>query len=395
MNRDDEHRLAAARLVAAERQPFLAVALYALSAVPAPQLGTFAVDERWRLYVDPAVLHEWSIEEVAAVLLHEVGHVVRDHAGRARRMFVDHTTAVLWNVAADAELNDDLRRDGLTLPRGGVLPSRLGLPAGRAAEHYYRELLERDHEHLPTATCGAGAHGVDPASDNNIARGSGDPVGAGVDEAEADLIRRQVALAVGRQAGTAPAGWSRWANGLLQPRVDWRRQLRAAVGSSLTSTVPGRTDYSYSRPSRRRIPGVVLPALVTGVPRAAVIIDTSGSVDDRLLERAWSESVAILRSFAVRREQVTVWAADTVAHRVNVRRGGRVELTGGGGTDMAAAMERAFNASVRPDVLIVLTDGMTPWPSSPMPCAVVVGLLRVEGWDPQVPSWATTVSIDR
>ena len=219
MNREDEHRLAAARLVAAERQPFLAVALYALTAVPAPGLGTFAVDERWRLYIDPVVLHEWTVDEVAAVLLHEVGHVVRDHAARARRMFVDHTTAWLWNVAADAELNDDLRRDGLTLPHDGILPSRLGLPAGRAAEHYYRELLERRHDHLPTADCGAGAHGVDPAAGVHSVGGLGRAVPSGVDEAEAELIRRQVALAVGRHAGTAPAGWSRWASGLSPPRT--------------------------------------------------------------------------------------------------------------------------------------------------------------------------------
>ena len=60
----DAFKLAAARLRAAEHQPFLAVALYALVPIARPELGTFAIDERWRLYVDPDVLASWSVEEV-------------------------------------------------------------------------------------------------------------------------------------------------------------------------------------------------------------------------------------------------------------------------------------------------------------------------------------------
>ncbi|MFN8020850.1 MAG: VWA-like domain-containing protein [Acidimicrobiales bacterium] len=398
MRADDERRLAAARLLAAERQPFLAVALYALTAIPSPGLGTFGVDERWRLYIDPETLQGWSVEEVAGVLLHEVGHLVRDHAGRARRLFVDHTTQRIWNIAGDAEMNDDLRRDGVTLPKDGVLPSKLGLRAGRAAEYYYRELLHRTRSDLPEADCGEGAHGVSDEFGHRGTGGAGvhSALPPGVEPVEADLIRRQVAVAIGRQAGTVPGGWSRWASGFLAPQVDWRRQLRTLVGASLTRTVPGRTDFTYSRPSRRRIPNVVLPALVTGVPTVAVVIDTSASVEDQLLERAWSETVSIIRSYGVRREQVAVWAADTVARRVDLRRTGKVELVGGGGTDMAAAIERAGSVRNRPDLIVVLTDGETPWPLKAPAVEVVVGLLAPEAHVfSAVPSWATAVTIER
>jgi Putative metallopeptidase domain len=154
----DAVKLNAARLVAADLQPFLSMALYSLHVVPAPGLGTFAVDEKWRLYVDPTVLLRWSTPHVAGVLLHEVGHVIRDHGARARAVFVQESDRHRWNVAADAEINDDLVTEGVQLPPVPVLPHGLGLKPGLAAEFYFHALLSRSS--LPKDPgCGPGATG--------------------------------------------------------------------------------------------------------------------------------------------------------------------------------------------------------------------------------------------
>src|SRR6266542_2183268 len=133
-------RLAAARLRAADAQPFLALALYALTPVADPGRGTFAVDEEWRIRVDPAALANWSVDECAGVFLHEVGHVVRGHASRARACGISDSTARLWNLAADAEINDDLVDDDVVLPARPVVPATLGEPPHRAAEYYFHRL---------------------------------------------------------------------------------------------------------------------------------------------------------------------------------------------------------------------------------------------------------------
>ena len=82
----------------------------------------------------------------------------------------------------------------------------------------------------------------------------------------------------------------------------------------------------------------------------------------------------------------------------------QVQLIGGGGTDMGAGLAAATGLRPRPQVVVVLTDGWTPWPArSPRAVSVVVGLLAdppldgggVGGGPAGVPSWARTVRIDR
>jgi predicted metal-dependent peptidase len=123
------------------------------------------------------------------------------------------------------------------------------------------------------------------------------------------------------------------------------------------------------------MPSVVLPSLRRRPPHVCIIIDTSGSVSDAELGSAILEVAAIARSVGGRRDLVTVLpcdAAATAAYRLCRAEG--VPLIGGGGTDLRAGFAKALRASPRPDVIVVLTDGQTPWPDRPPPCRTVVGL---------------------
>src|SRR5687767_10873778 len=112
----DEQRVAAARLWAAMRFPYLASAVFASKVVPVPKLGSIAADRSWRMYMDPDLVNSWSCDEVGSMLVHQVGHLLRDHAGRAQQLGIDSSSEEDWVAAADAEINDDLVEDGVTLP---------------------------------------------------------------------------------------------------------------------------------------------------------------------------------------------------------------------------------------------------------------------------------------
>lgn len=406
---DEWRRLRLARMAAVEAMPYYARALFALSPVAAPGLKTFAVDRHWRLYLDPTMLgteEGWRIPLAGAVLLHEVGHVLRDHSGRADSVDspVDRT---MWNVAADAEINDDLIAAGLGLPEGVVTPSAIGCHDGHAAEVYYRHLVP------PDAPRG-GSYDSDPGDRDGdgygCGSGAGDaPVpgelpatadlgsGTGLSSAAADLVKVAVARAVqhelqhGRAGrGSVPAGIARWAAHQLAPAVvPWPKVLRAAVRRAVEDQA-GQVHHSWRRPNRRAPKGLLLPTL--RAPKIAVdlLIDTSGSMGQDDLAAALSETRAVLRRTEA---TVRVLCCDAAASAPRpVRSISDVTLTGGGGTDLRVGITAALAARPAANVIVAFTDGGTPWPKGRLPVPLIVALIGKHASD-TAPAWAKTVRV--
>ena len=390
----EDEALAAARLCAVTSQPYLAAALFALTPVRSPGMRTFGVDRTWRLYYDPECLNRWSAEEAGAVMVHEASHLLRDHAGRAEALGVDFDFHHRFNVAADLEINDDLGE--LPLPAGALHPNDFGLPPGELAETYYSALkVVGARPDGWWCEGGSGVSGVGAAWELPA-----DPSAPGVRPGEDVLIRQQVATEVQRivnAGGHVPASVARWAQAFLHPRVDWRRQLGGAIRGAMGTTA-GAVDYRYGRPSRRTGSPlgrrVVLPRLVQPVPKVAVVVDTSASMDKDLLERVLGELRGILRAAGVAGRSTTVLACDT-AVRVSqeVFAAHEVRLDGGGGTDLGAGLEAA--ARLRPpcDAVVVLTDGFTPWPTAnPGRARTIVGVIG--GTRGAEPEWAEVIAIE-
>ena len=390
-----------ARLAAGEAMPYLMHALFALTPLAAPGLGTFGVDARWRLYMDPALLTgpgAWPPRTAGAVLLHEALHAVRDHAGRADGLPAPRSD-LAWNLATDAEINDDLLAAGAGLPDGAVTPGGLDLDDNGIAEEYYDALTRRTAAALAafddgSAGCGSGAGG--PALPGELP-GDADGDAAGLGNADADLVRRRVAADIkdsaGKARGTVPAGMERWASDVLAPPViPWTRVLRAAVRRAVAAQA-GRTDYTYSRPARRRVPRIIRPAMRGPAVIVAIVADTSGSMSQSDLDAALAEINGVLRSSGIARDQVRVLACDAAAAAPQRVRSVRdIRLTGGGGTDMPAGIAAAARLRPHPHVIVVLTDGETPWPERPGPARLVCAVISAE--PPHgTPPWAITVHI--
>ncbi|MBF6214934.1 hypothetical protein IU433_14355 [Nocardia puris] len=394
-------KLFTARLHAARARPYLATALYALHLVESRQVPTMGVDRYWRCYFSPAFVNRTPVADLASVLVHEVSHLLRDHHGRSDRYARAHNLTgpaehLRMNIAADAEINDDAFGDGLVCPEGAVLPADLGLPAGELMEDYLRQFRLGPHtENAAWLDCGSGADGLDRDWDLG-------PDGAhGLTDQERDAVRFRVAQGIVGRPGNASRGWRRWAEEALHPPQPWRELLGAAMRAA--ATAPGAGDYSYGRPARRSaaVPGAVLPSLRRTPPRVSVVIDTSGSVSDAELGSALLEVAAIARAVGGRRDLVTVVSCDTAARIAHpLCRAEGIPLIGGGGTDLRSGIAKSIRGQSHPDVLVVLTDGQTPWPLNPPGCRTVVGLFRRSrtSYDPayvpdQPPDWARVVQI--
>jgi len=356
--------VAATRLRAARLEPYLASAIFALIPVPTPGLGTFAVDRHWRLYLDLDQARSWGVEASAAVMLHEAHHVVREHARRAVSVGVTEEQFRLWNLATDAAINDDLVADGMPLPHP-VLPSTLGLNSRGTEESYFAALKAEaafltSEQQADAPQCGSGSGGARLAQELTQ-----DDVPV-VDGLDADAVRRDVAHAVveaTKNGDQVSPGLARWAQTLLQPQVPWQRILRSVLGRPLHAAA-AIAEPTWQRPDRRNDahPDILRPGARRTLPEVAVVIDTSASMSQSLLNAAITEVDSILRRSGA---NLTVVVCDAVAARPQrVSHIGQLRLAGGGGTDMRVGIAAAAALRPAPRLIAVLTDGLTQWPAA-------------------------------
>jgi len=401
-------------------------------------LETMAVDAYGRLYWSRAAVEAWGLDQTAGVLLHEAGHVLRNHHKRAKSLVgerISEGTQKRLNIAMDMEINDDSTEwdSRLKLPDDAILPSKFSLPDGLLFEEYYRLLPEGGGGGGGGAGKGQGAgegqeqgegDGEGPGWGEGGVDKHGSGVGAGQQpweagspeesgirgytEEELDAVRRGAAHDIaaathkgGHGRGTIPSGWRRWSESLLtKPKVPWQTLLSQWIRNVLDKR-RGMTETSFRRPAKKAAsvpylrPGWVRPDI-----RAAAVVDTSGSMGDEDVLAALVEVIGLVKA--------TGAPVDVIAVSAQAARIGKISsvaalsakfIAPGGGTDMRVGIQFAEALRPRADVIVVLTDAETPWPSHPTRVPLVVGVIWKEGdstalSDFGLPSWAHGILID-
>jgi predicted metal-dependent peptidase len=379
-----------ARLRATINWPQLAPAVWALHAPLAVEGlykrcgGAVATDMRWRLYYDPEMFVSFTPGQAATALVHEAWHCLRRHADRAQ-------VPVQWrraaNVARDCEINGDMNRctPPPQWPYDVHTPKDLRMPNGLPWEEYFPAAQE---------LVGAQLSGCSGGSSSDGAPRDWECPG-GTSPAERESVCRSVARAIKSSAyGTVPLGWTRWAErAFASPGVPWQRMLALAVRGGL-ATDAGAFDFSRQRPSRRQgSSAVLLSTLRRPLSTVYVLVDTSCSMSAADLTRVLSEVEGIIKATGA---GVRVCTCDTQVHggTQRVQHANAVQLRGGGGTDMAAGMAYIEKQRLRADVLVVITDGETPWPKrKPRITKVVVALVGGRTKLGSLPRWATGVEV--
>ncbi len=402
----DPNRVAAAKMwltAGPGDQPYLSAAAYSLTTVPCDAVASMSVDTRWRLYVNPEWLAATEIPVVAVRLAQLLWHLLSDHSGRAWDLAHGALDIESWRLATEVTIGELLSAAGISheLPT----PHGLHLDPGRSAEEHYARLSRLSLDPAPSRGSGEGEQGPDATAGSGcdgVPRGhdlADSPEDVGLDQYGADNVRRRVAIEFRSyeqtRPGTIPGEWARWVREILDPVVAWQQVLASSVRRAVGWT-NGNTDYTYSRRSRRQasVPDVMLPGLRRPLPAVAVVVDTSASVDDGLLAQALGEVDGVLRGLGASGTSLTVLSVDAAAHTVSrVMRARDIGLSGGGGTDMRVGIDAAIALRPRCDVIVVLTDGLTPWPEVPPPSTTVVAALlgRSRTELPPTPAWMARV----
>ena len=397
------------------------------------------------------------LAQVGFLLTHEVWHWLRAHSERAEAINAQpQVWNLAADMEINDYVPEGLALPDFGAEYSAMLPSHFNLPDGHLAEWYYRRLLEQQQSQAQAGSQGqnqaqAGGQGQSQAQSGGgqsqaqaggsqgqsqaqsgggqgqsqaQSGGSGGAMngsaglwdeGSGVhgqarpweispnapdtpalNDFDRQSLREEVAhriLQHHKDRGTMPAGWVRWAEEVLRPQVDWRKQLQRIVRGAISEGFGQRLDYSYRRPHRRAAyyAPLILPALQgERRPFVAVVVDTSGSISDTELSQALVEVRAVLEQLHTRVVVIPCDAVPYEAIKVFTRKDweqARGRMRGGGGTDMPVGIRAAQSLTPPPDVIIVLTDGHTPFPAPPSKreAPVIWGIWRYGDNEPPKP----------
>lgn len=399
--------------------------------------------------------NEQVLSQVGFLWFHEICHWIREHWQRAEDIHAQPALWNLaTDMEINDHVPDGLAMPDFGQGRSGVLPRGYNLPDGQTAEWYYRHLQQQAQQvpsqqggdsqsgarskqtaqagtsstlqqHSPQAGQASAPQQHSPQAGQSQQDGNTDTAaqpnsssrldeGSGIDgqsrgwelsaeneepPALSDFDRQSLAEEVAHRIldaqktrGIIPAGWLRWAEEILKPRVDWRKHLQRAVRGAISEGFGQRIDYSWRRPNRRSAiyAPFILPSLQGEYkPRVVCIVDTSGSIGQDELAQALAEVRGVLEQLRV---PITVIPCDAVPYEaiqvltrsdwLKVQQG----MRGSGGTDMVAGLNAALQMKPTPEAVIVLTDGYTPFPKTrPKRTQVIWAIWSLGGDEPPTP----------
>jgi predicted metal-dependent peptidase len=311
----------------------------------------------------------YAPEEQVAIAVHEALHVALRHVQRGEAMRLREGPAFdarRWNIACDAIVNHSIGGcRWCKLPGGAWYPENCidsaklkERPAELwTAEEIYYKLKDREEQQGKLPERAGGLCGPDLIG----APGTSVRAGGAHDEGMEQGIWRE--RLVRAQAGAAPGSiLRRLSADVPRPAVRWQAVLRDFLVARLMPL----TEATWDRPSRRTLamgreacciePGI---GRRPGIRRAGVVIDTSGSVDERLLATFLSEINNLIVQTGC---EVVLVDCDAQVQQVSTHRMPIREYTakGGGGTDFRPAIEALRKAG--PDVAVYFTDLMGTFP---------------------------------
>jgi len=179
-------------------------------------------------------------------------------------------------------------------------------------------------------------------------------------EREIDQAIRQGVMAHQKIAGTGAGELDRDLLDLLEPKVDWREMLREFV----KSTCHAKDTSSWRRVNRRFLSaGTYMPSLIgEKVGHLVVAVDTSGSVGQEELSGFLTEVRGIAEEVKPSQVDLIYWDSHVAAHEEYTEGmvGDIINSTkpkGGGGTSPSCVSAYLKEKQIKPECIIVLTDG--------------------------------------
>ena len=294
------------------------------------------VNDNIEAFVSNGVKVEYREEYLDGLELGELEFIFANgamHASLAHDKRKNNRSGWLWQMATDMAINDMLVENGMTLPYGAQYRKRF---AGMYAEEIYAQLKDdilRDEENLEYEA--DDSDDVEPNSDKKEELTEQTPQQLQEEILHEQLLAEEAISLLESEfkKGEAPLHIERFFSLEYEGKIDWRDELRNAIDKYF------RDDYTLLPPSKKLLyTGIYLPSTISQTFRLVIVIDSSGSVDEELLNTFLGE-VNFLMSL-VTNYQIELLVCDDKVHSHKTFYSGEsldVSLKGGGGTSFKPA----------------------------------------------------------
>ena len=298
---------------------------------------------------NPDFIKTLDDKELNFVVLHEALHKVYQHMNLWRKLWKENP--MLSNMAADYVVNyaiheADEQSHIAKRPESALFDLKY---KGMTTKQIF-DLLKKENEQ--NGGGGQGGHdthdweGAEALSDEEVKETA----------KQIDQALRQGEIIRGKMQGNK----NRSINELLEPKVNWREQLRDFV----TATCKNKDKTSWKRPHKRFIGhDIYMPSMIgESIGQIVVGIDTSGSIGDKELSEFLSEVVAICDDVSPSSIELLYWDTHVAGHETYNQGDyhALVQTTkpaGGGGTTVGCVNQYIKDKRIQPEAIIILTDG--------------------------------------
>jgi len=352
-----------------------------------PTAMTDGLNERY----SRTMVSEITDPELRFVMLHENRHKIYKHMDVYENIWAEDPK--LTNMSLDFVINleiSDENRDGFaTMPTGKY--------AGLYDEKYRGMTVIQVYDSLKSQGKGSNGGSSKPSTGTEQPQsGPGESNGfdehdfegaKAIDEAtkesvgtEIDQALRQGAIAAGKLGSGGAMGSI---GELLEPQIDWLEALREFA----YQTCAGKDFGTWAKPNRRYIgAGIYMPSTLSEkVEELVIASDTSGSVY-RHIDKFLSEIVGICKSVRPEKVRLLYWDTEVAGDEsYEIERIDDLVKTtkprGGGGTRVSCVPTYMRGQGIRPQAVIVFTDGYIDGRLNGWDCPVLWCVLNNKGFD--------------
>lgn len=316
-----------------------------------PDWAGMGVDERGNLYYKKEFVEKLSDNEVRGVLCHEILHLALLHLLRRGKR-----DSKGWNISADLVVNSILRQNNFELPDKCCEADDDEIVInGKTIEEISKKTAEQIYNEIPKnkknrVFIGESGDNGNSSSGNNTHKKRFDKH---IESLKKDKNMREKARAeeekwlnrieegymVAKMRGKTPLGIERLIGKLHQSKIKWRKLLN----KYLTNMIP--RDYSWAKPHKKSISvESYLPCIKKEKIEIAVVIDVSGSIQQKELNDFLSEVVGIAKAYRENVDMTLLTHETSVNDKWKISNGNikqilDLKIKGGGGTTFSSVLE--------------------------------------------------------